>query len=181
MRSAPSFFRSPSRGGNAPSQRGFTQLEAVIVLAATLLIVALVVTAVRAYLVRAEIEESIALAKYAQDQVTRAFRRSGTPPADNASAGVADDYVDGAARYVAEMRVTDGRIDLVFGPDASAALEGRTLSLTPFETADRQVVWVCGSREPGVGLNPLGFAAGGPLATRASTTIDPRYLPPSCR
>jgi type II secretory pathway pseudopilin PulG len=166
---------------DASGQRGFTQLEAAIVLAATLLIGALLVAAVRTYLVRAEIEESIALAKYAQDQVTRAFRRTGTPPADSTSAGLSDDHVDSATRYLAETRVADGRIDLVFGPEASAALAGRTLSLTPFETADQKVVWVCGSKEPGVGLKPLGFAGGGPLALQAPTTIDAHYLPPACR
>jgi type IV pilus assembly protein PilA len=180
MRSTPP-FGLPSMRGDLFSQRGFTQLEAVVVLAATLLVVALVVTAVRTYFVRAEIAESVALAKYAQDQVTRAFRRTGTPPADSASAGVSDDHLDVAIRYVAETRVTDGRIDLVFGPEANAALEGRTLSLTPFETADQQVVWICGAKEPGVGLKPLGFAAGGPLALQMPTTIEPRYLPPACR
>jgi type IV pilus assembly protein PilA len=175
------FSPLPSRRGLGSTQDGFTYVEAVIVLAITLLIGALVVAATRTYLVRAEIEESIALAKYAQDQVTRAFRRTGTPPADSASAGLADSRVDGVANYVAETRVTDGRIDLVFGPEANAALEGRTLSLTPFETADRHVVWVCGSKEPGVGLNPLGFAGGGPLAVQPPPTIEPRYLPRSCR
>jgi hypothetical protein len=163
------------------TQYGFTHVEAVLVLAGTLLIGALVVAAIRTYLVRAEIEESIALAKYAQDQVTRAFRRTGTPPADSASAGLVDNQVDVVARYVAETRVTDGRIDLVFGPEASAALKGRTLSLTPFETADRHVVWICGSKEPGVGLKPLGFAGGGPLAVQPPPTIDPHYLPRDCR
>jgi type IV pilus assembly protein PilA len=171
----------PSSRGQRSGQSGFTQLEAVAVLAITLLIGALVVAAVRTYLVRAEIEESIALAKYAQDQVTRAFRRTGAPPADSASADLSDDRLDGAVRYVAETRVTDGRIDLVFGPEANAALEGHTLSLTPFETADRQVVWICGSKVPGVGLNPLGFAGGGPLAVQPATTIERRYLPRTCR
>lgn len=180
MRLAP-FSSVPSRHGRRSNQEGFTWVEAVIVLAMTLLIGALVVTAVSTYLVRAEIEESVALAKYAQDQVTHAFRRTGTPPADSASAGVSDDHVDGVTRYVAETRVTNGRIDLVFGPEASAALEGRTLSLTPFETADQQIVWICGSKEPGVGLKPLGFASGSPLAQQAPTTINTRYLPRACR
>ena len=181
MRRAPPLFRLPARRGDPSSQSGFTQLEAVVVLAVTLLVVALVVAALRTYFVRAEIAESIALAKYAQDQVTRAFRRTGIPPADSASAGVSDDHVDGATRYVAETRVTDGRIDLVFGPEASSALQGRTLSLTPFETADQQVVWICGAKEPGVGLKPLGFAGGGQLALQAPTSIEARYLPPACR
>jgi type II secretory pathway pseudopilin PulG len=169
--------RPKRRSGND----GFTRLEAVIVLAATALIGALGATALRTYLIRAEIAESIAYARYAQDQVTRAFRRTRTPPADGADAGLSNDGPDNGGRYVAATRVDNGRIDLVFGAQASAALAGRTLSLTPFETADQQVVWICGGKEPGVGLEPLGFAAGGPVAVQPSSTIEPRYLPAACR
>jgi pilin len=153
----------------------------VIVLAATVLIGAVGATALRTYLVRAEIAESIALAKYAQDQVTRAFRRTGTPPADRAEAGLLDDGPDSGGRYVAETLVSNGRIDLVFGAEAGSALEGRTLSLTPFETAAQEVVWICGGKPPGVGLRPLGFASGGPSAVQPPPTIEPRYLPATCR
>jgi hypothetical protein len=97
------------------------------------------------------------------------------------AAGLTGDGPDAEGRYVAETRVVDGRIDLVFGALADAVIRGRTLSLTPFETADQQVVWVCGGRAPGVGLKPLGFAGGGPLAVQAPTTVAPRYLPRACR
>jgi type IV pilus assembly protein PilA len=153
----------------------------MIVLAATVLIGAIGATALRTYLVRAEIAESIAFAKYAQDQVTRTFWRTRTPPVDRADAGLSKDGPDGRGRYVAETRVDNGRIDLVFGSEANGAIEGRTLSLTPFETADQQVVWICGSKEPGLGLKPLGFAGGGPVAMQPPPTIEPRYLPPACR
>ena len=179
MRIAP-FCHSLSTAGRR-AESGVTVLEAVLVLGVTALVGALGVAALRTYLVRAEIEESVAFAKYAQDQVTRTFRRTGSPPADAASAGFSSDDLGNAGRYVSEIRIVDGRVDLVFGAEAGGALEGRTLSLTPFETADRQVVWVCGSKEPGVGLQPLGFASGGPLAVQPPTTIDPRFLPPPCR
>src|SRR5262245_61122930 len=160
---------------------GFTRVEGVLVLAATALIGALGATALRTYLARAEIVESVAFAKYAQDQVTRAFRRTGTPPADAAEAGLSNDGPDSGSRYVAETLVSNGRIDLVFGAEAGSAIEGRTLSLTPFETAAQEVVWVCGSKPPGVGLRPLGFASGGPSAVQPPPTIEPRYLPSDCR
>jgi hypothetical protein len=153
----------------------------VIVVAATALVGVLAATALRTYLVRAEIVESIAFARYARDEVTRAFRRTGMPPADRADAGLSNDGPDSGGRYVAETRVSNGRIDLVFGAEADGVLEGRTLSLTPFETADKEVVWLCGSKPPGVGLKPLGFAGGGPVAVQAPTAIEPRYLPPDCR
>ena len=179
MRIAP-FFHSHSTIGPG-AEGGVTLLEGILALAATVLVGAVGATALRTYLARAEIEESVAFAKYAQDQITRSFRRTGSPPADGASAGFSSDDLRDTGRYVAEIRIVDGRIDLVFGAEASGALEGRTLSLTPFETADGQVVWVCGSKAPGVGLQPLGFAGGGPLAVQPPTTIEPRYLPRTCR
>jgi hypothetical protein len=156
-------------------------LEGLLVLAATALVAALGVAALRTYLIRGEITASIELAKHARDQVTRAFRRTGTPPADNAAAHLPGENPSAAGRYVAETKISDGRIDLVFGAEASEVLHGKVLSLTPFETADQEVVWVCGSKAPGVGLQPLGFAGGGPVAVQASTTVEARYLPPACR
>jgi type IV pilus assembly protein PilA len=160
---------------------GFTLLEGLIVVAVTALVGAVGVSAVRTYLARAEIAESLAFAKYAQDEVTRAFRLTGAPPPDGAGAGLSNEGFDTGGRYLAEIGVTDGRIDLVFGAGASGAVAGRTLSLTPFETADGQVVWICGGRLPGLGLRPLGFAGGSRVAVQPPPTIEPRYLPPACR
>jgi hypothetical protein len=83
--------------------------------------------------------------------------------------------------YVDNIEIVDGRIDLRFGRAADAAIAGQVLSLTPFETADLEVVWVCGSAVPGVGLQPLGFSGGSRQAVQAPTSIEPRYLPPACR
>ena len=58
---------------------------------------------------------------------------------------------------------------------------GSVLSLTPFETAEQDVVWICGNRAPSVGLQPLGFVGGSRQATQVLTTIDTRYLPSICR
>ena len=179
MRITPFFHSRTTFGPRA--EGGVTTLEAVLVVGATVLVGAIGAAALRTYLARAEIEEGVALAKYAQDQVTRTFRRTGSPPADGASAGFSSADLGDTGRHVAEIRIVDGRVDLVFGAEADGALEGRTLSLTPFETADQQVVWICGSKEPGVGLKPLGFAGGGPLAVQAPTTIETRYLPRACR
>ena len=74
-----------------------------------------------------------------------------------------------------------GRVDVRFGRNADDAIAGRTLSLTPFETADQRVVWLCGNKLPGPGLEPLGFAGGAAEPVQILTLIDVRFLPPSCR
>ena len=159
--------------------RGFTVIEFLLIAVFTAVTAALGVSAVHTYVVRQQVAASVTLAGAAQDGVARAFRRSGVPPADDTEAGLPP--ANSLGDYVEAVRVVDGRIELHFGAAADPAIAQRPLSLTPFETADRTVVWVCGNKVPGVGLEPLGFAGGGRQAVQVLTTIEPRYLPPACR
>jgi type IV pilus assembly protein PilA len=151
------------------------------VLAATILIGALGLTALRTYTVRAQIADSVALAAPIQEHVIRAFRRMGMPPADRREAGLAPDGRDDAAGYVASLGVVNGRVEITFADNADPAIAGSTLSLTPFETADQQIVWLCGNKIAGVGLKPLGFAGGARQAVQVLTAVEARYLPSTCR
>lgn len=161
---------------------GVAALEVLLVVAATAVIGVLGISAYRTHAVRSQIATSVVEAEPAQKLVTAAFRWKGVPPLDATAAGI-----DPAARgflhgtYVEMLDVHNGRIDLRFGAGADAVISGKTLSLTPFETADREVVWLCGNETPDVGLYPLGFAAGGPQPVQIVTSIEPRYLPPACR
>lgn len=163
------------------TMHGFTHFELLIVIAVTALMGAVGVSAWHTYAIRAEVSQTIALAQPARAYVTRAFRRNGIPPADASSVGLATGTTVAEAAYAAEITIVNGRIDLIFGANASDSIAGGILSLTPFETADQQVVWICGNQLPGVGLKPLGFAGGLRQAVQASTTIDSRYLPRACR
>jgi type IV pilus assembly protein PilA len=159
---------------------GITVIELLMVVAVTMLIGAVGVSAFRTYVVRARIAESLALASSAETRVERAFRSTGLPPTDRHAAGLpagADAYGDD----VESIDVVNGRIEIRFGDAADSAIAGRTLSVTPFETADLRIVWICGNKVPGVGLNPLGFAGGASQAVQVLTTIEARYLPSSCR
>jgi prepilin-type N-terminal cleavage/methylation domain-containing protein len=164
------------------AQRGFTAVELVVVIAASLLVAALGVSMYRTQHVRSQIAVSVEYARPAQHLVVAAFNAAGTPPADAAAAGIGPLLSEASIdTYYDLLEVSHGRIDLTFGERADAAIAGKTLSLTPFEAADRQIVWVCGNRAPDVGLAPLGFMAGGAQATQALSSIEDRYLPPSCR
>jgi len=161
------------------SEKGLTTIEVVVALAVTGLMLSLVVSAVDTYVVRGQVAESLGLAAPLQHQVAHAFRYSGVPPGDDLPRSLSDDLVGGT--YVDNIEIVDGRIDLRFGRAADAAIAGQVLSLTPFETADLEVVWVCGTAVPGVGLHPLGFSGGSRQAEQPPTSIEPRYLPPACR
>jgi prepilin-type N-terminal cleavage/methylation domain-containing protein len=166
---------------SAPNHRGFSLAELAIVLAVTALLFGLGASAYKTYSIRGQITRSLAVAARAQAQVAESFRRDGEPPADRLSAGLPRDGTADRGAYVDAIEVVDGRIDLRFGGGADPALTGRTLSLTPFESANRDVFWICGNRVAGAGLRPLGFANGARQAVQIVPQIEPRYLPSTCR
>jgi hypothetical protein len=163
------------------ASRGYSSIELLAVLAATMLVFALATSAYRTHAVREQIASSIARTASIETRIAAASRRLGEPPADAAEAGLATEDVQGSGQYVDSLSIIDGRIELKFGGHADPAIHGRTLSLTPFETADREIVWLCGNRVPSPGLNPLGFANGSHRAVQLLSRIDARYLPASCR
>jgi type IV pilus assembly protein PilA len=172
---------TPQRRRPPLRNRGFSALELVVVIAVTAIIGALGTSALRTYLVRKQVIASLAVAASIQERVAKAFRTAGVPPADWHSAGFPVSAGDIDAEYVEAIDIADGRVEIRFGRAAAAALAQRTLSLTPFETADMQIVWICGNQAPGVGLEPLGFTGGSGQAAQLPTTIERRYLPSTCR
>jgi type IV pilus assembly protein PilA len=164
------------------NQSGFSVVELALVVAATLIVLALGVSMYRTYSARLEIVTSIEETAPARTLVVAAYEAHGTPPADLHATGIdrsAALLLGGT--YFDALTIHNGRIDLRFSDAASSGIAGKTLSLTPFETAGRDVLWVCGNETPGVGLNPLGFAGGGPQPIRVPTSIEDRYLPRECR
>ena len=111
----------------------------------------------------------------------RSARTRGRTTASRRRSGLPSVRPKATSDYVESLQIVDGRIDLRFGVEASPAIAGRTLSLTPFETAAQEIVWVCGNRVPGPGLQPLGFANGSRRSIQVLSNIQPRYLPSNCR
>jgi len=160
---------------------GFTIVELAAVLAVTVIIGALGVSAYRTYAVRAEIVSGIAGTEGVRERVTAAFKTTGVPPMDRHAVGLDPGRDETWGDYVDDVEIVRGRVDVRFGRHADDAITGRTLSLTPFESADQRVVWLCGNKLPGPGLEPLGFAGGAAEPVQVLTLIDVRFLPPSCR
>jgi prepilin-type N-terminal cleavage/methylation domain-containing protein len=160
---------------------GFTLIELIAALAVTALLAGVGFSAYRTYAVRDRIAATLVRSEPIQARVADAFRRYGAPPRDAREAGIPDDARRSLGDYVASVAITDGRIDIRYENAADTAIAGQTLSLTPYETVGRDVVWVCGNALPGAGLEPLGFAGGARRAIQTITTIDARYLPSACR
>jgi hypothetical protein len=169
------------RQRHGKAAEGISIVEVIAALSAGCVVAALSVSSYRTYMVRKQIAACTRVAANARDHVVQAFRSTGEPPADRNAANLVGDATADSGPFVAGIDVADGRVMILVSDDADAAIAGQTLSLTPYETADLKVVWICGNKVPGTGLKPLGFANGGRQSSQMLTTIDARYLPSDCR
>ena len=167
--------------GPAARPRGFAVVELLAVIGVTVVIGAVAISAYRTYAVRStdrggrhgcggdpaahRDERSGATVRPGPEADRPRDRASPKPPRSSSS----------------PCEIFDGRIELRFGRSADAAIAGSVLSLTPFETAEQDVVWVCGNGRRASGYNPSASSAASRQATQVLTTIDTRYLPAECR
>jgi type IV pilus assembly protein PilA len=160
------------------SERGFTLIELMIVVAIIAILASLAITAYQTYTIRAQVAEGLNMAAGAKTPVVDAFLQSGEPPADREEAGMSPLPSESSGRYVSGVDIDDGRVDVTFGNRAHADIFGLTLSFTPYMTGGSVVNWRCG---------PAPAPAGAPLEGATVTTVyqsgnvPARYLPNVCR
>jgi type IV pilus assembly protein PilA len=158
------------------SSRGFTLIELMIVVAIIGILASLAISAYQTYTVRAQVAEGLNFIAGAKGPVVEAYTLTGVAPANRVAAGMTPAATDSRGNYISAVEITDGRIDVTFsGPLAHQDILGMTLSLTPYETAGQTTVWRCGNAPAPAGNLYNGGAA------HLAATLDPRYLPSSCR
>jgi type IV pilus assembly protein PilA len=86
---------------------------------------------------------------------------------------------DTQGKYVSQVNVVNGRVDITFGKDVHQDIFGDTLSVTPYITAGGNIVWRCGAAPAPAGSTEL--TGGGVTSAHLPPTIEARYLPSSCR
>lgn len=138
--------------------RGFTLIELMIAVAIISILVALGLPVYQDYIVRSQVAEGLTLAQGAKTGITEHYSARGTFPANNNAAGLAPP-ASIKGRYVSSVEVGNntGEITVSFGGSAGTTVSGQQMLLQATDT-------------------------GGSLGWRCSSaSIDPRYLPPSCR
>ena len=89
-------------------QQGFTLIELMIVVAIIGILAAIAIPAYQDYTIRAQVSEGLNLAAGAKAAVTEYFQDQGEWPANNKTAGLADNATDIAGKYVKSVTVSAG-------------------------------------------------------------------------
>jgi type IV pilus assembly protein PilA len=143
-------------------QKGFTLIELMIVVAIIAILAAIAIPAYQDYLIRAQVSEGAVLSDGAKTALAEFYSNKGVFPTANASAGLATP-VSIAGKYVANVDISGGNggvIKATFNnTDANKAIRGAVLSFSAI-THTGSISWIC---------------------TGKATTVDPKYLPSSCR
>jgi type IV pilus assembly protein PilA len=161
-------------------QKGFTLIELMIVVAIIGILAAIAIPAYQDYTIRAQISEGMNLAAAAKAAVAETYLNRGTSPGNRTQAGMTANATDTSGKYVQQVEVDNGVVEITYGFEANQAILNQTLFLVPYVTGDNSVAWRCGGADQPQGNTSLmpGATAGGGTLAGANFV---RFLPAACR
>ena len=138
-------------------QNGFTLIELMIVVAIIAILAAIAIAQYQDYAIRSQVAEAASLADGTKTAVAEFTNNYGRFASTNESVGLAPSN-EIVGRYVDDVNVADGIIDVTLGGQAHAHIQGGHLLFSAV-THGGSIEWIC----------------------NRSNTLNEKYVPPACR